>query len=168
MNRWLVILLVFSLAVNLAAVGSLFYFAQRPGPRGPGLEMPMGPPDGAGGEGPRRLFRGMDVPPDHRPEVRRLRNAFQDSLRPLVREMMETRQDLMRLIVQKPAASDSINMLVLRINTLQGEMEKRTVRHLIAMRPFLDEKQWQKLTRMLERKMLEPPLARPKGSIELP
>jgi hypothetical protein len=168
MNKWLIALLVFSLAVNLAAVGTIIYFAQRPGLPGPFPRMLMEPPGPPDGDQNRPGDRGSGIAAENRQEVRRLRKAYQQSLEPLAREAQQTRQNLMRLIAHNPAASDSIDVMLLKMNKLQGEMEKATVQHLIAMRPFLDEKQWQNLTHMLDNRMREPWPMRPNGPREMP
>ena len=157
MNKWLVVLLIFSLAVNLAAVGTMIYFTQRQGP--PGID-PSSPPGlpwfRAEGAPPidqdgRRPGPGMRKAPN--PAVEKLRIAHHEKLQPLVDELQKARQTLLRLVESSPANRDSIDVVLHRVSTLQNEMEKLTVEHLIALRPLMDEEQWRNLTHMLQNRM---------------
>jgi hypothetical protein len=168
MNKWLVVLLVFSLAVNIAAVGTLVYFAQREGPPRMGPGGPMNRPPHFEGDEPIPGGRGPGMPGEMHPEVKKLAKSYQDDLRPLSRELQMTRQHLMRLMDKKPALPDSIDIMLFRMNKLQGEMEKLTVQHLVAIRPFLEEEQWRNLTRMLQDRMQEPRMMRLGGPRQMP
>ncbi len=151
MNKWVIALLVFSLTINIAAVGTLIYFWQKPGP--PPMDAPWmlhsrnnrwpdgPPPDGSG-----RPF-GM------RPELQGLRSAYHEKMQPLARELDATRRDLMRLMGQQPAARDSIDLALQRITRLQGDLERVTVEHFLAMRAVLNEEQWTNLLKVMEKRM---------------
>lgn len=163
MNKWLVVLLIFSLAVNLAAVGTLLYLTRHAGP--PEMR-PGGPvewPADARGNHPRPGGQGLGIPGAMKPEVEKLRQEFMAGLQPLSESLRQSRQRLVRLMDKQPAATDSIAIVLQKINQLQGEMEKRTVDHLLTIRPYLEEKQWQNLTRILQERMREFRPMRPDG-----
>ncbi|HOH08285.1 MAG TPA: periplasmic heavy metal sensor [bacterium] len=165
MNKWLVALLVFSLAVNLAVVGTLIYFTQRPEMAHRGAGGPVAPPGAPQGMPPRPgdegVWPGGRTEPN--PKMEKLRLAYHEQLQPLHGSMLQLQQDLIRLIEKKPAPADSIELILQRMTGLRGEMEKLTVQHLLAIRPYLEEEEWRHLTRMLQNRMREPRPARPEG-----
>jgi len=163
MNKWVLILLVFSLAVNLAAVGTLVYFSHRPGPPQPEPGMMMEPRGMRGGGQREPGLRGAELTPEQRRAIGELRRKYQASIDPLAMEVERARGDVMRLIAANPPATDSIRIVLAKINKLQGEMELATVEHLIAMRPYLKKESWQMLTRRLGSRMAGPRLMRPGG-----
>jgi len=155
-NKWLVVFLIFSLAVNLAVVGTLLYFTRHPSPPVMMPEGPMGRPGIRENGEPRPDGPGADLPGRMPPEVEKLRESFIAGLRPLSRDLQQSRQQLVRMMDRQPAAADSIAIVLQKINTLQGEMEKLTVDHLMAIRPYLEKSQWQNLTRILQQRVPEP------------
>ncbi len=151
MSKWLIALLVFSLTINLAAIGTLVFFWQKPAP--PPMEMPglerapgMGrsggpPPDGSG-----RPFA-------MHPELQGLRSEYHTRMEPIGRELDAARRDLMRQLGKQPVARDSIDLALLKITRLQGDMERVTVEHFLSMRTLLNDEQWNRLLTMLEKRM---------------
>lgn len=156
MNRWLLILLVFSLTVNLAAVGTLIYFSHRPAPAGPEPGMAPGPRGPRGGEEREPWMRSASLTAEQRQRIRDLRLEYRRSIGPLAARIEAARGELMRHIAATPPASDSLRIILDRINRLQGELELATVNHLIAMRPFMDAESWQLLTQRLDARFAPP------------
>lgn len=155
MNRWLLILLVFSLTINLAAVGTLIYFSHRPAPAEPGRGMAPGP-RGPRGEEREPWMRSASLTAEQRQRIRDLRQEYRRSISPLATRIETARGELMRHIGATPPASDSVRIILDRINRLQGELELATVNHLIAMRPFMDAESWQLLTKRLDARFAGP------------
>ncbi len=159
-NRWMTVLLIFSLAVNIAAVATLTYFWRQnqlpavpppPGMARQPLERPLPP------------WRNLDLPPASRKELFELRRQFHAQIVELRRAADESRWQLMHQLMQPNIDKDSLNASLQTLTAKQMEMERMTVNHLLELRSHLTNEQWQMLLRSMERErrgMQRSPFAR--------
>lgn len=143
MNRWLVILLFFSLAVNIAVVGTMVYHRSRyPGPAD--RVMP-----GRVRQAPDRRENLLNR--EERQRIAELRRIYQKKMQRMHGTIDSLRVDLMDVMRTKPTNKDLIDRLLKEIGQKQLEMEKITIHHLLSIRTLLTEEQWQRLLFNLER-----------------
>jgi len=152
------ILLVFSLTINLAAVGTLFYFWQRP----PFPELPppgqpfddMNPRPGPG-MGPGPAWRDSSLPAEKRQTIRQLRRQFHEQVQPKRIELQRAQDEVMKIMSTHPSQRDSIDRASQKVLAIQAEIEKMTIDHLLSIRALLDDDQWKSLMRLIERERRE-------------
>ncbi|MBN2356799.1 periplasmic heavy metal sensor [candidate division KSB1 bacterium] len=147
-NKWMTLLLVFSLAVNLAAVGTLVFFWRHndlpPAPVPP--DAPMTRLDR-----PSREWRNLDIPPEKRREIFLLRRRYQERVMDLRMTVEESRRQVLQQLLRPTIDQDSLDAAIQRLSEKQIEMEKMTIHHLMEMRSYLTNEQWQILLRSMER-----------------
>jgi len=146
-NRWMIIALAFSLAVNVAVIGTLIFFWSRPTMQEPG------PPDF--GEIKRPGFElGLDkaLREQMHPAMLEHRQRIQeigDSLRIHKRALIE-------LLLAGEENQADIDKAIAETMPLQIALERETIRHLLALRKILGPEQWQHLVRAIENRMPHP------------
>lgn len=153
MNKWKIVLL-FSLAVNVAVAVTLVYFWDRYDgmQRFPAL---LQRPD-RNARPLRPLWRSMALDAAQKQELARLRLPFDRKIDRLRFELDRNRRHLMDTMLSQPAAQDSIKILVQRLAVIQTELDASTVDHLLTMRPFLNDRQWRILLTAFARENREP------------
>ncbi len=139
MNK-LKMILLFSLAVNVAVAATLLFFWGRYDGmrRAPAL---LQRPDRSV-RPLRPLWRTLDLDPPQKRELAKLRGPFDDKMERLRFELEKNRRQLMETLMTRPAAQDSIKSLVQRLAAVQTELDAGTIDHLLSMRPFLNDRQW--------------------------
>lgn len=138
MTNWKNLLLLFSLTLNIAVLGTLLYFWGRhdgppPADPGPGMERPEPFPP---------AWRNMDLREQQRRDLMMLRAPFHKQMMEMRRNLDMDRQKLLQLMLAQPAVPDSIERMLGKISEQQIRLDRMTVDHLLAIRPHLDEKQW--------------------------
>jgi len=149
MSNWKNLLLLFSLAINIAAAATLAYlWGRHDGMRRPPalLQRPDRP---ANPSAP--LWKTMGLLDLQREELAKLRAPFNEQMRPLRSQLQAKRQRLMRILLTNPTAQDSIQILLRQIAEDQTQLDRSTVEHLVTLRPHLDERQWRLMVEALDR-----------------
>jgi hypothetical protein len=149
MTSWKNLLLLFSITINIAVVATLFYFwGRHDGMRRlPALlqrpDRDVTPP------GP--LWKTMGLQEPQKRELEKLRAPFNAQMDQIVGNMEQNRRRLMEVMLAHPASQDSIKSLLLRLAENQSQLDRQTVEHLLALRPFLDERQWRMMLMAMAR-----------------
>ena len=141
MTNWKNLLLLFSLAVNLAAVATMFYFWGRFDHMRRLPAVLQRPDRGAPSSAP--LWRRLELQESQRQALQKFRAPYNEQLRHQRQRIEESRRRLMETLQNQPTAQDSITYLLARLAEDQAQLEKATVEHLLTLRPLLDERQWQ-------------------------
>ena len=149
MTNWKNLLLLFSLAINIAAAATLVYLWDR---TDEARRLPLllhRPNRDAVPPGP--LWRAMDLQESQKRELARFRAPFNERIRRLRFEMDENRRRLMQVLLTKPTEQDSITSLLHQLAKDQAQLDQATIEHLLTLRPYLDERQWRMLLYSLHR-----------------
>lgn len=147
-NRLVAILLVLSLAFNLAVAASLgWIWATRD--RGPGIDAPPHEALDPCGPACRVLSRRMGLRGERAELVHRIMGESADRTRELRIEIGTKRRRLAGLLTSDAADSAEIMQTVDEISSLQGELEKTIVERLMNVRAVLDEDEMRHLHRMI-------------------
>jgi hypothetical protein len=148
-SKWMVAALLFSVAVNVAVVGTLAYYRhidQQP----MHLKLRHGvlPPNPD-------FFRFQDMQTD--PVVARemdsLQQQYGEQLKNLHRIIDQRRNAIVLQLQQEPVNRDTLDKLITHLSEDQVRAERLTVDHLLVIKPFLPKEKWQMIIRELE----EPP-----------
>ena len=143
-QKWLLYGLLFSVAINVAAVGTLVYYWVGPHGRPPA--------------GPHRPHRGgfeqaLGLSPEQKVKLDSLRAKYFRSLRPLRRQLHEERRALTDLMEEATVDSAALKKHVERIADLQAKMELLTVQHVREMSSVMTPEQREEFHRLLRERM---------------
>jgi len=145
MNKWIIALLIFSLAVNVAVVGTLvYYWTQTKGAQTARFSPPPLP------ERP-RFKRGPNLSPEQRQKIRQLRQEYFATVREIRRTIGTYHEELMDMLASDSFSRDSLQVVVEKIARKQMELEQLTVAHLLDLRKNMDREQWQQFVKRLRR-----------------
>ncbi len=144
--KWLTAALLFSVAVNIAAVGTLIYLRAVDRPQrvvelrrfGRG-EWDEPPP-----------FLGRSLPAPSARQVDSLRQQYHRRLAEIRDRIEAERRAILLRLEEEPFDSRSVEEPLHRMNLEQLRAERLTVDHLAALKPLLPEEDWRRLLRRLE------------------
>jgi hypothetical protein len=143
MNKWIPIVLIFSLTVNIAVLGTLLYFSTRMGRR-PEPSM-FGDPGQRQPPMPERMW-----PREKRQQMRTQGVQFQSDMAGLRAKTATARQQLMGYLKSYPEKQDSLHIALDKIIHVQAEMEQHSIDHLLQMRSFLSDEEWKQFISNLQ------------------
>lgn len=141
--RTLSIILIFSLALNLAVVGT-FIFRMIDAP--PDSLFPPGGPDKM------PFFNEMGLDENQRDEMFRMMHEFRHANRENRRIISKLEHELFQAIRSENADSTQIDQLVERIGQLRIEHSKQAINHFRQYKDFLTPRQQDHFFRMLQEK----------------
>jgi len=150
MNKWLVSLFVFSVAVNIAVMGTLVYFWHESRPERADQIIAPPPPPLPDREERRFLWMGKRRPGE--PEkVFKARIKYRDQMEKVRRQIDGFRKEIIVLLLSDPPPTDSLHVIVEKLAKKQVEAEQLTIGHLLDIRPLLPRKKWVKVVRDLRK-----------------
>lgn len=144
-SKWLLLALLLSLAINLAALFTIVFhwFKQPPPFRAEfGIEEPMNPR--------------LRPTPEQLERIKECRMHFHQSIEPLQRQIQAERKKIVQLLMQPEI--DTVQVITLQdsISNLHQQIQRKVVLHMIEQRQFLDENQYQAVFRMMGRRFMNP------------
>jgi Spy/CpxP family protein refolding chaperone len=131
---WLLYLVIFSLDLNLGMVGTYVYSRYQEKPE-------SGPPEGKVPGGKGHLFRALSMEPDQKEVFHRLFPPHRQEVSKLRSEIGRQRSELFELLKPAQPAEEMITAKIQEISHAQGELEKETVRFLLAIKKTLRPEQ---------------------------
>ena len=140
-QRWLVLALVFSGLVNLAAIGTIGYHGWRVRtPRRPFEEMPAS------------LRRELSLDPDQMERLAEHRQQSREEMERIQQSLLETRTRLMELLRSPDPDSMAVEDLLQQMVSSQMAMERKVIHDLLRMRQVLTPEQRERFMRLMERR----------------
>lgn len=147
-TKWLILGLLLSVAINLAALFTLVYHWYvtsnlEPPPRAPlGFEQPMD--------------HRLRPSPEQMEHIKASRMHFHQNIRPLQHQIKVQRRQMVQMLMQPEI--DTVQVIALQdsISSLHGQIQRKVVLHLIDQRQFLDEHQYRAVFRMMGRRFMKP------------
>jgi len=147
-TKWLIFVLLLSLAINLAAISTIFYHR---------FNRPHFPPfpeeDGALAE---PLDPRLRPSPEQIELMKGCRMRFHHEIQPIHTEIQSDRRRLLELLVQPRIDTLRIFALQDSISDLQQHMQQEVVRHIIEQRQFLNENQYRVIFHRIGKRLLNP------------
>lgn len=150
-NKWIIILLIFSLAVNMAALATMaVQWSKRPERRGPLSRPPFS-------ENHREMLRRkLDLSDDQYRKVGQAHDQFAEGMDSLQAALRGKREELFRQLDTQEPDRGQIEALLGEIAVLQADQERMVVDNLLTMREVLTPEQREKLHSLLGRRFGEP------------
>jgi len=134
--------LIFSLALNLAVVGTFLFHR---------LNRPDFPPAFVRD----RFFRALDIPKPKQDKLFSLMKSFRDETRPLQERIFENEKRLIEKVENGTSDSTEINAILDTLASLRLEQSKKAMEHFLKARTFLSPRQQKRLFGMILR--MRPP-----------
>lgn len=143
-SKWILFALLFSVAVNIAVVGTLIYFWPRNEERH--MIVRQAPP-----QKPEIIWFGTPhVPPHVAQEIDSLRRDYHKNLVRIRAAMDADRKTLITQLIQDPVDRDSLDLIIDSLAQKQIKAERLTVDHLLDIKPLLPHEEWTFFMRDLE------------------
>lgn len=147
-TKWLIFGLLLSLAINLAAITTIFYHRfNRP-------HFPPFPEEE--GELAEPLDPRLRPSPEQLERIKDCRMRFHQEIQPIHAQIQHERHRLLELLMQPQIDTLRIFALQDSISAEQHKMQREVVRHIIEQRQFLNEKQYRVLFHRLGKRFLNP------------
>jgi Spy/CpxP family protein refolding chaperone len=143
-NRWIMIALVFSVAVNVAVIGTLIYYWSHQ------HKDEFTPPNFRDMQPPKFDF-GLDQ--EQREQMHLAMQEHRQCIKEIIDSLRIHRHAIMELLLSGEQDQTVIDKAIEKTVPYQIELERATVRHLLAMRPILGNEQWQRLVQAIEFRM---------------
>jgi Spy/CpxP family protein refolding chaperone len=143
---WLLYLVIFSLALNLGMIGTYVYSRYQEKPE-------LGPPEGKVPGGKGHLFRALSMEPDQKEVFHRLFPPHRREVVKLRQEIGRQRSELFDLLKPGHPSEEMITAKIKEISNAQGELEKETVRFLLAVKKTLRPEQQEILLNLVGQRL---------------
>jgi Spy/CpxP family protein refolding chaperone len=141
-KKVLVVILIISIAINLATVFTLGYFWWARHASRADVSVQQHPPP----EWPHtRIVRELDLSEQQIEQMRRTNEEMRKAMQPLREELFRKRHELMSLLRADEIARDKADRLIAEIAELQARHEAQLFEHLVNMRSILTPEQQERL-----------------------
>jgi Spy/CpxP family protein refolding chaperone len=150
-SKWLILILILSLAINSAVLATVGYHYYRNASTTPSAPCPMSPGDG-------HLYQSLGLSNLQLSKMEPLAQKFHERLAELGARMEEKKETLTNLL-QKDSDPASIENLRKEMAGIQDEIQKEVIVHIIETKKILDPGQQQKFFDLMRQSM-----SRTKGS----
>jgi Spy/CpxP family protein refolding chaperone len=151
MSKTLVLLLIVSLAVNLAAAVTFGYYwwSERHTTREFGRRWSMERPEVE----PDMLRRRLDLSKEQMETIEKERQALASDMRSLRLRSSRARRELMELLEEEEIDRGRADSLLSEVASLQADIERKVFEHLARMRRVLTPEQREHLLHLLQRRL---------------
>ena len=147
-SKWIIVLLIFSLAVNIAAVVTIgIQWSRHFGRHHPLLSEPPF------SDRHREIFRRrLDLTEDQFRKVKEVQDQLADELETKHGLLRERREALFHKLREPDPDREEIDSLLVEISVLQADIERKVVDNLLEMKDVLTPEQREKLLSLIDRR----------------
>jgi Spy/CpxP family protein refolding chaperone len=143
---WLLYLVIFSLALNLGMVGTYVYSRYQE-------KLESVQPEGQVSGGKGHLFHTLSMDPEQKEIFHRLFPPHRQEVTKLRKEIGRQRSELFDLLKPPHPSEEMITAKIKEISNSQGELEKETVRFLMAVKKTLRPEQQEMLLNLVGQRL---------------
>ena len=144
-KRWLILALVFSVMVNVAAIGTIGYHWWRARSAASFLSHPGGPML-------KPMRRALSLNPAQMRELGEQRRQIAEEIEKNQQDLVEARARLMELLRSPAPDSMAVEEILEEMTSAQMTMQRTVLRNLLRMKRELTPEQQERLLRMMERR----------------
>ena len=144
-SKWLVLILILSLAINSAVLATVGYHYYRDASNTPSAPCPMSPGDS-------HLYQSLGLSNLQLSKMEPLAQKFHERLAELGVRMEEKKETLTDLL-QKDSDPASIENLRKEMAGIQDEIQKEVIVHILESKKILDPKQQQRFFDLIRQSM---------------
>jgi len=145
MKNWIIIILLFSVAVNLAVVGTLVYFWKKTDNKTNDLIWISEDTKTGNGNNVIIVKKDSFLVTNELDKIKTKRLDWGNKMRDINRSIAEDRKEIIRYLLIDPPQRDSINVVINKLGSKQIKAESLTVDHLLSIRELLPQNEWQDL-----------------------
>ena len=143
-NRWILTALVFSMAINVAVLGTLVYYWTHQDKREytrPDFREPH----------PSKFDFGLNE--EKRDRMRSAMKEYRLQILPISDSLRVRRQALIQIMLSGRTDQQVLDNILAELAAFQIELDRTTINHLMKMRTILDPDEWQHLVQAIENRM---------------
>ena len=144
-SKWLILILILSLAINSAVLAIVGYHYYRDASNTPSAPCPMSPGDS-------HLYQSLGLSNFQLSKMEPLAQKFHERLAELGVRMEEKKETLIDLL-QKDSDPASIENLRKEMAGIQDEIQKEVIVHILESKKILDPKQQQRFFDLMRQSM---------------
>jgi len=144
-SKWLILILILSLAINLAVLATVGYHYYRDVSTAPSAPCPMSPGDS-------HLYQSLGLSNLQLSKMEPLAQKFHERLAELGVRMEEKKETLTNLL-QKDSNPASIENLRKEMAGIQDEIQKEVIIHIMESKKILDSNQQQRFFDLMRQSM---------------
>jgi Spy/CpxP family protein refolding chaperone len=144
-SKWLILILILSLAINLAVLATVGYHYYRNVSTAPSAPCPMSPGDS-------HLYQSLGLSNVQLAKMEPLAQSFHGRLAELGARMEEKKETLTNLL-QKDSDPASIENLRKEMAGIQDEIQKEVIIHIMESKKILDPNQQQRFFDLMRQSM---------------
>ena len=144
-SKWLILILILSLAINSAVLAAVGYHYYRDASNTPSAPCPMSPGDS-------HLYQSLGLSNLQLSKMEPLAQKFHEQLAELGVRMEEKKETLTDLL-QKDSDPASIENLRKEMVGIQDEIQKEVIVHILESKKILDPKQQQRFFDLMRQSM---------------
>jgi Spy/CpxP family protein refolding chaperone len=141
-------ILLVSLALNISVIGTAGYFHYKQSGY-------WTTPFGNKIEKDRFLFEELSLRPEQLKEMKSRAMQFRSEIDRRRHEITQKRRELISLIRMDAPDINAIDMVISKINIMQGEMQKKIAVHILEEKALLDKSQQEKFLNLIENAMTQ-------------
>ena len=144
-SKWLILILILSLAINLAVLATVGYHYYRNVSTAPSAPCPMSPGDS-------HLYQSLGLSNVQLAKMEPLAQSFHERLAELGARMEEKKETLTNFL-QKDSDPASIENLRKEMAGIQDEIQKEVIIHIMESKKILDPNQQQRFFDLMRQSM---------------
>jgi len=159
-SKWILFVLLFSVTVNVAVVGTLIYFWRYKSPAVSRVHV-----EHKRDVNDRLLwFHSPDLAPRTIEKIDSARKVYHEELQQVRKDIDSQRKNMVTLLLAEPINRDSLQIEIIGLVEKQKKAEELTLDHLLDIKPLLPKDQWILLLKDLEpRRMIRTKIIRVGG-----
>jgi Spy/CpxP family protein refolding chaperone len=146
-SKWLVFLLMLSLAVNAAVLATIGYHYYRNTCLVPSAPCPMSPGDN-------HLYQSLDLSKDQLSKMEPVAQKFHSRLAELG-SAMEGKRELMIDLLAKGGDSAAVETLRKKMAGIQDEIQREVIVHIVEIKRILDPGQQERFFTLMRQTMIQ-------------
>ena len=146
-SKWLIVLLVLSLAVNAGILATMGYHYYCDASLTPSAPCPISPGDS-------HLYQSLGLSDLQLSKMEPLARSFHGRLAKLGTAMEEKKESLVNLLSQKDVDPGKVEGLRKEMAGIQGEIQNEVIVHITETKKILDPKQQQRLFDLMRQSMV--------------
>ena len=138
-SKWILFALLFSVAVNIAVVATLFYFQQQDTSKR--MQVNIERFDELSDHNV-LWFHSSELPSYTSAKIDSLRMLYHQELEHLENKINRSRENIVEILLAEPIDRARLEEAINHLAQGQSEVERLTINHLITLKPLMPQEEW--------------------------
>ena len=101
------------------------------------------------------LYRELSLSDEQIQQIETLKETFQNEINPLREDIKKKREEIVHLLMFEEPETSSIDTLINEIQSIQAQIQKQVIYHLIAEKNILTKEQQEKFIRLISERLIK-------------